>query len=492
MSKYIFDYLTKVSSNDIAIIYKNEFVSYYKLKEISESLATCLEKHSCKDKPVIGILIEEKPELVYSFLAAAKLNAICFFINPKYPTSIVQEVVSKIKPQFVITEPKLVYKLNNSSEKIKEHIIFSSTIWVLKLNFVERKIDKTDDVFTILFTSGTTSFPKGVFHKQQDFIFVGEKCFFVWKIFEQKKFLSFIPLCSAATLGCVLVPCILNKSTLIIPENRKPYSLVKTLNEHEIDFVIGTPTSYIEIVNYLEQTQQKVYNKKICGTVAGAYIPNGFTKFVKEKIGLELYPHYGMTETLAVTSCSDETIDFDTVGKPLPGVEIKISKDNEIVVKSPAVTSGYLYEGNLPIIDGWFYTKDLGIIDKNGNLKVFGRKDEMINRGGNNVYPSEIEEQILKLSSISDCAAVGIPDKVYGEKIVAFVVPKDTSSVKEEDIKSFLKDFLPVFKIPDEVVFVSQLPKTENGKVIRKELKVIYQKLKNSSDDHKKFSHNPV
>jgi len=194
-----------------------------------------------------------------------------------------------------------------------------------------------------------------------------------------------------------------------------------------------------------------------------------------------------MTETLAVTSCSDETIDFDTVGKPLPGVEIKISKDNEIVVKSPVVTSGYLYEENLPIIDGWFYTKDLGIIDKNGNLKVFGRKDEMINRGGNNVYPSEIEEQILKLSSISDCAAVGIPDKVYGEKIVAFVVPKATSSVKEEDIKSFLKDFLPVFKIPDEVVFVSQLPKTENGKVIRKELKVIYQKLKNSPDNHKSF-----
>lgn len=309
---------------------------------------------------------------------------------------------------------------------------------------------------------------------------LAKNVFLYGKFLNKKKFLSFIPLYSAATLGCILVPCILNKSTLVISENRKPHALLKTISDNKIDFVIGTPTSFIEIINYLEQTQQKIVNKKIYGTVAGACIPNGFIEFVKRKIDMFLYPHYGMTETLAVTSCSDECSDFDTVGKPLPGVEIKISKDNEILVKSPAITSGYFNEENLSIIDGWFYTKDLGSIDKNGNLKVMGRKDEMINRGGNNIYPSEIEEQILKLPSVSSCITVGVPDSIYGEKIVAFVVPKGTYNIKEEDIKSFLKEFLPIFKIPDEIIFISELPKTESGKVLRRELKIIYQRFKNS------------
>ena len=480
MSEDIFELLKKVEAGRIAVVYKGGRISFGELVKISERLALSLKKIGCKKSTTVGFLLKESPEFIYSFLAVAKIGCAFFSINIKYPKRTVREVILRTTPKILIVDSLLISKLGVLKNKIKESVKFSSRIHLLLFE-LERRISKGEDTFAILFTSGTTDIAKGVYHSQQDFIFVGERCFSTWEIREQERFLSCIPLVSAATLGCILIPSLCYGQTLVLPEGRGTIALVKAVNEEKTSFIIGTPTSFIKIVRFLDETNQKILVKKIHGTVTGAAMASGFVGQMEKKTGIELYPHYGMTELLAVTSVSTYG-DFSTVGKPLKDINLQIAKNGEILVKTPAMTSGYL-ENDLPALvkDGWFHTKDNGMLDKNGNLKIIGRMDDMINRGGNNIYPSEIEDVLNECPFISSSGVIGAPDPTYGEKVVAFVVPTH-SHIRREKIRAFLSDRLPAFKMPDEIISIKKIPKTESGKVIRKGLRLGYAKLRMKSN----------
>ncbi|NVM52530.1 MAG: acyl--CoA ligase [Candidatus Helarchaeota archaeon] len=480
MNEDIFEFFKRVKAGRIAVVYKGDYISFGELAKISEQLALSLKKIGCKKSAVVGFLLKESPELIYSLLAVAKIGGAFFSINVKYPKRTIQEVILRTAPQILIVDPLLISKLGIVKNKIKKSVRFSSRIHLLSFE-LDRKISREKDTFAILFTSGTTDTPKGVYHRQQDFIFVGERSFSAWEIKQQERFLSCIPLFSAATLGCILIPSLCYGQTLVLPEGRGTMSLVKAVNEEKTSFIIGTPTSFIKIMRFLDETNQKILVKKIRGTVTGATIASSFVQQMEEKTGIELYPHYGMTELLAVTSVSTHG-DFSTVGKPLKDINLQIAKNGEVLVKSPAMSSGYLENNLSPLVkDGWFHTKDNGMLDKNRNLKILGRMDDMVNRGGNNIYPSEIENVLKECRFISCSGVIGVPDPTYGEKVVAFVVPTD-SHIRREKIRAFLSDRLPVFKIPDEIIFIKRIPKTESGKVVRKELKLGYAKLRMKSN----------
>lgn len=476
MNEDIFELFKRVKAGRIAVVYKGDYISFGELAKISEQLALSLKKIGCKKSAVVGFLLKESPELIYSLLAVAKIGGAFFSINVKYPKRTIQESILRTAPQILIVDPLLISKLGIVKNKIKKSVRFSSRIHLLSFE-LDRKISREKDTFAILFTSGTTDTPKGVYHSQQDFIFVGERSFSAWEIKQQERFLSCIPLFSAATLGCILIPALCYGRTVVLPENRGTTSLVKAINEGKASFIIGTPTSFIEIMRFLDETNQKILVKKVRGTVTGAAIPGGIVQQMEEKNGIELYPHYGMTELLAVTLVSTHG-DFSTVGRPLKDIKLQISKNREILVKTPAMTSGYLGDDlSFLVKDGWFYTKDMGMLDNKGNLRILGRTDDMINRGGNNIYPSEIESVLIKYRDIFSVAVMGVPDDVYGEKVVAFVVPAKNTNIRKEKIRTFLKEHLPIFKVPDEVVLVKKIPKTEGGKILRKKLRCKYSKL---------------
>lgn len=480
MSEGIFELFKKVKRGKIALVYKGVEICFGELRKVSEQLALSLKKIGCRKSTIVGFLLKDSPELIYSLLAVAKIGGAFFSINVKYPKRTIQESILRTTPKILIVDPLLISKLGILKNKIKKSVRFSSRIHLLSFEFDE-KISREKDTFAILFTSGTTGIPEGVYHNGQDFIFVGERCFSRWEIKQEERFLSCIPLFSAATLGCILIPSLCYGQTLVLLEGRGTMSLVKAVNEEKTSFIIGTPTSFIELGRFLDERKKKILVKKIRGTVTAAPIPNGFVQRIEEKTGIKLYPHYGMTELLAVTSVSTHG-DFNTVGQVLKDIKLQINKNGEILIKTPAMISGYLGNNlSLPVKDGWFYTKDNGMLDKDGNLKILGRMDDMVNRGGNNIYPSEIENVLKECRFISCSGVIGVPDPTYGEKVVAFVVPTD-SHIRREKIRAFLSDCLPVFKIPDEIIFIKRIPKTESGKVIRKDLKLGYAKLRMKSN----------
>lgn len=186
----------------------------------------------------------------------------------------------------------------------------------------------------------------------------------------------------------------------------------------------------------------------------------------------ELLPQYGMTELLAVSTTYGN--DKQGVGVPLKGIEVKVNDEGLICVNSPAVARGYISGDEMLLDDGWFITEDIGEIDNAGNIYLRGRKGEMINKGGNNIFPSEIESVISVYPHVTKCAVCGMEDTLYGQKIVAFIESKNGEMISQQKLTNFLKERIPTYKIPDEYIVVENIPIGETCKILKHKLKDMY------------------
>jgi long-chain acyl-CoA synthetase len=206
--------------------------------------------------------------------------------------------------------------------------------------------------------------------------------------------------------------------------------------------------------------------------------------------GVPLAEGYGLTETSPVATCNpiNGTERIGTIGIPLPNTDIKIIDDNgkdlptgekgEICIKGPQVMKGYWNrpEETEKVMDGeWFKTGDIAVVDHDGFVKIVDRKKEMILVSGFNVYPNEVENAIAMHPKVLETGVIGMPDDKSTEKVVAYVVPKDKSLTPEELI-AHCREQLTSYKVPREVYFADELPKTNVGKILRRKIKEMHEK----------------
>jgi long-chain acyl-CoA synthetase len=210
----------------------------------------------------------------------------------------------------------------------------------------------------------------------------------------------------------------------------------------------------------------------------------------KERTGLSIYEAYGMTEAApTVTYNHYHKHVIGSVGTEVPGVEIQIrdlqghslrpGQEGEICVRGPNIMKGYLdnpeatreafWEG------GWFRSGDIGLFDDNGYLFIVDRLKDMIITGGENVYPREVEEVLFTSDEVEECAVIGIPDREWGERVVAFIIPRPGKAFDKSELHAYLKSRLSPFKVPKEYRLVSDLPKNPAGKILKRELKKLAQ-----------------
>jgi long-chain acyl-CoA synthetase len=251
--------------------------------------------------------------------------------------------------------------------------------------------------------------------------------------------------------------------------------------------MFAVPTVYTRLLS-LEGIKEKLGKVRYCFSAAASMAAEIVRQW-KEITGLTIYEGYGMTESAsAVTFNHYYRHVVGSIGTSVPGVEVQIrdKKGNrlepghkgEICILGPNIMKGYL---NNPEAteeafwqDGWFRSGDIGVFDQDGYLYIVDRVKDMIITGGENVYPKEVEDVIHMRPEVEQCAVVGIPDREWGEKVTAFIVPRPGSAVDSGELKSFLKARLSSFKVPKEYIVVEEMPKSPAGKILKREIRKQY------------------
>ncbi len=358
-------------------------------------------------------------------------------------------------------------------------------VFISDEEYVARQADLNEhDVINMQYTSGTTGFPKGVMLSHYNVINNGF-CIGEGMKFTEKDRLC-IPVPFFHCFGCVLgvLVCVTHGSTMVPVETFRPETVLRTIEAEKCTAVHGVPTMFIaemEHPNFLNYDLSSLRT----GIMAGSFCPVDTMRKVMSDMNMtEVTIVYGQTEASPgmTMSKTDDSVEIraTTVGRAMPGVEIKIvnietgeelgpDQQGEICGRGYMVMKGYykMPEETAQAIDreGWLHTGDLAVMDENGYFKITGRIKNMIIRGGENIYPREIEEFLYAHPKIMDVQVHGVPDRKFGEQVMAAVMLKDGVDCTEQEIKDFCKGQIANYKTPYYVRFVDEYPMTASGKI---------------------------
>lgn len=346
------------------------------------------------------------------------------------------------------------------------------------------------DVINMQYTSGTTGFPKGVMLTHYNVINDGKMIGECMDFSEKDRLCIPVPLFHC--FGCVLgvMASVTNDAAMVVVDHFNPLKVMQAIEMEKCTAVHGVPTMFIAMLGNSEFNSFD-FSSLRTGIMAGSPCPVEVMKEVVERMGAsEITIAYGQTEASPVVTQTrtDDPIALrvSTVGRALPEMEVKIvdaetnedvppGVQGEIVTRGFQVMKGYykMPEATAQAIDkdGWLHTGDLGMMDENGYFKVTGRLKDMIIRGGENIYPREIEEFLYTHDSVKDVQVVGVPDVKYGEEVLACVILKEGADETEDSMIEFVKNGLSKFKAPRYVRFIDAFPMTASGKIQKYKLR---------------------
>jgi len=352
------------------------------------------------------------------------------------------------------------------------------------------------DVVNMQYTSGTTGFPKGVMLTHHN---IGNNGYWIGA---NQHFGPSDRLCLTVPLfhcfGCVLgvLAAVNHGATLVILESFDPVAAMTAVEQERCTALYGVPTMFIAILDH-KLFDKFRFESLRTGIMAGSPCPVAVMRQVIEKLFMrEITICYGLTENSPVITQTligdDIRRQTETVGRAMPGIEVMVvdpktgdarpaGVQGEVCCRGYSVMQGYykMPEATAKAIDadGWLHSGDLGVLDADGYLSITGRLKDMIIRGGENIYPREIEEYLFKLEGVADVQVVGVPSRKYGEEVGAFIKLKQGANVTEEDVKDFCRGRISRYKIPRHVGFVASYPMTASGKIQKYKLVELSKKL---------------
>ena len=376
--------------------------------------------------------------------------------------------------------------------------IMSLSCQVSDEEFNERKNGvKCHDVVNMQYTSGTTGFPKGVmlthFNIANNGFWIGENMNYS----EKDRICLPVPLFHC--FGCVLgvMSAVNHGSAMVLLEQYDPVVMMTAIEQEKCTSAYGVPTMFIAVLEH-KLFSKFDFSSMRTGIMAGSPCPIKTMNDVVDKMNAsELTIVFGLTESspgMTQTRYDEPSLErkCSTVGPAMPGVEVEIidpethkicppNTPGEFCCRGYNVMKGYynMPEETKKAIDkdGWLHSGDIGIKDKQGYFSVTGRIKDMIIRGGENIYPKEVEDFLYNMPGIRDVQVVGVPSKKYGEQPGAFIILKEGASMIPEDVQEFCRGKIAWYKIPKYVSFVKEYPMTASGKIMKIKLREAAAKL---------------
>src|SRR5918993_114547 len=347
-----------------------------------------------------------------------------------------------------------------------------------------------DEVINMQYTSGTTGFPKGV---QLTHANIVKNAFYIGECMELgPEDRVCIPVPFFHCFGCVLgtLNTVTHEGTMVPVEQFDPEKVLQAVHEEKCTAVLGVPTMFIAELERPDFEEYDTSNLRT-GIMAGSPCPMEVMKKVVDVMGAsEITIAYGQTESSPVITQTrtDDPLELrvSSVGRKLPDVEVRIvsvetdedcapGEQGELLTRGYHVMRGYykMEDRTAEVIDdeGWLHTGDLAIMDEDGYVRITGRAKDMIIRGGENVYPREIEEFLYTHPEVSDVQVYGVPDEKYGKQVAAAVKLRPASNLTAEDIREFCRENVARHKVPEYVDFVEDYPMTASGKIQKYKLR---------------------
>ena len=524
------DILADSIGDNIGLEYHSLDISlnFRQLREKCDAVAKGLMALGIAKGDKVAIWANNLPEWVYTQYGSARMGAVLVTVNTNYRSSELEyllqqsdsttliltggirtpddyiKVLNKVCPMLKDSKPgKLDCKglpfLKNiiylGEEKIPGMYNWNDVLEMgrsVSDQELKERLDSLDpdDVINMQYTSGTTGFPKGVMLSHTNLIGNAMSMAECMKLTPDDAMC--IPVPFFHCFGCVIgtLCCMVSGTTMAPVVAFTPAGVLQTVQASKCNALLGVPTMFIAEFEEMDKNSYDTSSLRT-GVMAGSTCPVEVMKRVIKDMGAgEMTIVYGQTEASpGITQTRDQDsleLKTTTVGRALPNVEVKIvdpvtglevpiGVQGELCTRGYHVMKGYykMPEATAKTVDkdNWLHTGDLAIMDENGYCKITGRIKDMIIRGGENIYPREIEEFLYTHPKIKDVQVVGVPSEKYGEEVAAFIQLRPGENATEAEIKDFCQDRISFHKIPKSIFFVSEYPTTASGKIQKYKLR---------------------
>jgi long-chain acyl-CoA synthetase len=510
-----------------AIVFNNWKINYQNLKKLTDYIAGNLKQLGIKPGDRVAIMLPNLPQTILTYWGVLKAGGIVVMTNPLYMEKEIIHHFNDSRAKFLITLDLLWPKISSLLPKLPLQKIFITKIsdclkfplnllynlkrlkegnapsipfeqqkilpWksLLKKNQNRPKlpINPKHDLAALQYTGGTTGISKGVMLTHYNLGANVQQCIAMLYELKEKKqvLLGILPYFHIYGLTvCVNFPTAIG-ATLVPMPRFSPRDVLKTIEKTKPTIFPSAPSIFMALLQQKDISKFDLSSIKYC--ISGsAPIPVEIIERFKEFTGAEIIEGYGLTEASPITHLNPlrGKKKYGSIGVPFPDTDACVvdmevgtiplppGKLGELVIKGPQVMKGYWNrpdETASTLRNNWLYTGDIAYMDEEGYFFIVDRKKDLIISGGYNIYPREIDEVLYEHPKVKEAVTVGIPSKTRGEIVKAFIVPKDGETLTKAEIIAFCKQKLANYKVPKQVEFRKELPKTMVGKVLRRALR---------------------
>ncbi len=487
----------------VHVYYYDEEVTYAQTNERANRVANYLKEQDVAKGDVCSVMILNSPEVYYTMFGIQKLGAIAGSINYMLAPPEIKHVLEDSKPKVAFVGSEFLATFakgwNLSEHKPIVVEVVTGTAHgtdVAKLTLTEILAKYPDDEafvpqassdpFMVLYSSGTTGKPKGVLLSNRN-QFTNCKDVARFGVYTPDDiFLLLAPMFHTSPICVWSYPLTYMGLSIVIRKAFSPTDFWPSVERYGVTVTWGTPAMYMFVL-YQVDTSTINYDKVHLrlAYAGGAPVFKELIVDFTEKFGVTVVDGYGLTEGCGVSTVTiGAPLKLGSIGHAFFEQEIEImdasnnilpyGEKGEICIRGENVMSGYL---NMPeataetVVDGWLHTGDLGTMDEQGYLYYGGRLKDMINRGGENIYPREIELPLEEHPAVAQVAVVGVPDAALGERVKACIILKAGATMTKQDVKDYLKERVARYKVPEIIEFYEAFPLNASGKVMKSELK---------------------
>jgi long-chain acyl-CoA synthetase len=491
--------------NRAVMTFEGNETSYGQLLEASERLAAALHERGVGKGDRVALMLPNCPEYLISFFAIARIGAVVTQVNPIYVERELEHILDNSGAETIIVNEDAypTVRAVRDDTPLKRVIVAGEVVKDLEGSdatfdsFLESasgtapavEIDPVEDLATIQYTGGTTGVSKGAMLTHRNLLANIEQNVSLAledsRDLDGGKSVAVAPFFHIFGTTVVLLTSIMNGMNMLLVPRFQVDEMMELIERERPAMLAGVATIFTALYGYPDMEEYGL-DEVLLYVSGGQSVPVGLLESFERRTGRPIFEGYGLSEGAPVSINTYLRGPVGgSIGLPMPSTdmrivdvetgkdEVPIGESGELIIKGPQVMKGYW---NMPeetaeaLRDGWLHTGDVARMDEDGYFYIVDRKKDVIVASGYNVYPREIEETLYQWEEVAEVVAVGVPDEYRGETIKAFVAPKPGSDVTEEKLVEYCKENLAPYKVPKEIEFRDELPKSAVGKLLRRVL----------------------